>query len=51
MENAEIERVPRMKLIYPNKCTVVRFTKFKDKYSLLNRPKRVLNVDSSHRVH
>ena len=52
MENVEIERTHRMKSRDPNKCTIiVKFTKFKDKDSLLNRANRVFSVDSNHRVH
>ena len=51
MENVEIERTHR-KSRNPNKCTIiVKFTKFKDKDSLLNRATRVFSVDSNHRVH
>lgn len=52
MGDVDIERAHRMQSQNPNKCTIiVKFSRFKDKDSILNRAKQVLNRESTKRVH
>jgi chromosome segregation ATPase len=52
LEHVEIERAHRMQSRYENKITViVKFSRFKDKETILNQARQVLHNESTRRVH